>query len=98
MPLIKPWKTVVLVPEYAGQWVVAADVDTDGEVEIVSAENVNVGDVHYTSTAVAQKLDVLLEQLRDVEAYVGTLLWPSERKRCTAMPLRRVAAPADRVV
>jgi len=57
VPLIKPWRIVVLDPEYAGQWMVAADMDADGEVEIVSAENVNVGDVHYTSTAVAQKLD-----------------------------------------
>ncbi len=57
IPLIEPWKTVVLDPEYAGQWMVARDVDADGEVEIVSSENVNEGDVHYTSTAVAQKLD-----------------------------------------
>ena len=57
VPLIRPWKTVTLDPEYAGQWMVAADVDADGEVEIVSAENVNTGDVHYTSTAVVQKLD-----------------------------------------
>jgi len=55
--LIRPWKIIALDPEYAGQWMVAADVDADGEVEIVSAENVNEGDVHYTSTAVAQKLD-----------------------------------------
>ena len=46
VPLIRPWKTVALDPEYAGQWMVAADVDADGEVEIVSAENVNEGDVH----------------------------------------------------
>ena len=57
VPLIEPWKVVALDPDYAGQWMVAADVDADGEVEIVGAENVNVGDVHYTSTAVAQKLD-----------------------------------------
>jgi len=31
--------------------------DGDGSAEIVSCENVNKGDVHYTSTAVAQKLD-----------------------------------------
>ncbi|MHC4300707.1 MAG: hypothetical protein ACYS7Y_25815 [Planctomycetota bacterium] len=57
VPRIEPWKTVALDPEYAGQWMVAADLDGDGAVEIVSAENVNEGDVHYTSTAVAQKLD-----------------------------------------
>jgi hypothetical protein len=57
VPVIKPWKVIILEPEYGGQWVVAGDVDGDGEVEIVSAENVNKNDVHYTSTAVAQKLD-----------------------------------------
>lgn len=60
--MIQPWKVVSLDAEYAGQWVVAGDVDGDGQVEIVSAENVNEDDVHYTSTAVAQKLD-------------GTVLW-----------------------
>ena len=62
VPRIEPWRIVRLDPEYGGQWVVAGDVDGDGEVEIVSAENVNKDDVHYTSTAVAQKLD-------------GTVLW-----------------------
>jgi len=54
---IEPWKIVPLDPEYGGQWVVAGDIDGDGEAEIVSSENVNKNDVHYTSTAVAQKLD-----------------------------------------
>jgi len=57
VPVIEPWKIVSLDPEYGGQWMVAGDVDGDGEVEIVSAENVNKNNVHYTSTAVAQKLD-----------------------------------------
>lgn len=57
VPVIKPWKIVALDPEFGGQWVVAGDIDGDGEVEIVSAENVNKNDVHYTSTTVAQKLD-----------------------------------------
>ena len=55
--MIQPWKIIPLDAEYAGQWVVASDVDGDGQVEIVSSRNVNKGDVHYTSTAVAQKLD-----------------------------------------
>lgn len=55
--LIQPWKIVSLDAEYGGQWVVAGDVDGDGQVEIVSAENVNENDVHYTSTAAAQELD-----------------------------------------
>jgi len=57
VPLIQPFKRVRLDPDYGGQWVVAGDVDADGAVEIVSSENVNEGDVHYTSTAVAQNLD-----------------------------------------
>jgi hypothetical protein len=60
VPVIEPWKIVALDPEYGGQWVVINDVDGGGEVEIVSAENVNKNDVHYTSTAVAQKLDGLV--------------------------------------
>jgi len=56
-PMVQPWRVVDLEPDYGGLWVVAGDVDGDGEVEIVSAENFNRGDVHYTSAAVAQKLD-----------------------------------------
>ena len=63
VPTIKPWKTVPLDPAYGGEWVVMADVDGDGQVETVSCRNVNgrsadnTSDAHYTSTAVAQKLD-----------------------------------------
>jgi len=62
IPEIEPWRVITLEPDYAGLWVVASELDGDGQVEIVSAENCNVGDVHYTSAAVAQKLD-------------GTVLW-----------------------
>jgi len=55
--VIHPWKTVPLDADYGGKWVVAADLDNDGRVEIVSCENFNQGDVHYTSTAVAQELN-----------------------------------------
>jgi hypothetical protein len=57
-----PWRVVELESEYGGRWVVAGDIDGDGQVEIVSAENFNAGDVHYTSAVAAQKLD-------------GTVLW-----------------------
>lgn len=57
VPMIEPWKIVELDPEYGGQWVVAADLDGDGAAEIVSAENLNIDDVHYTTTAIAQELD-----------------------------------------
>ena len=56
-PLIRPWRQVPLDPQYSGAWVVTGDVNGDGKVEIVSARNVNEGDVHYTSAAVAHSLD-----------------------------------------
>ena len=54
---IQPWKVVPLEPDYGGQWTVAGDLDGDGEIEIVSAENHNADDVHYTSAVAAQHLD-----------------------------------------
>ena len=57
VPLVQPWRTVALDPDYGGAWVVAGDLDGDGEVEIVCARNVDQNDVHYTSAVVAQRLD-----------------------------------------
>ena len=57
VPEVAPWRIVSLDPDYAGQWAVAGDVDGDGAVEIVAAENVNVGDTHYTSAVAAHRLD-----------------------------------------
>jgi hypothetical protein len=62
VPQIQPWKIVRLDPDYGGQWVLAADLNEDGTVDILSCENFNKDDVHYTTTAVAQNLD-------------GTVLW-----------------------
>ncbi len=62
VPEILPWRVVRLDPDYGGQWVVAGDLDGDGAVEIVSAENFNERDTHFTSAVAAQKLD-------------GTVLW-----------------------
>lgn len=56
-PVVNPWKEITLDPEYGGNWVVTGDVDNDGQADIVSAQNANKKDVHYTSTAVAQRLD-----------------------------------------
>ncbi len=56
-PRVEAWRTITLDPDYSGQWVVAGDVDGDGEVDVVSARNVNKDDVHYTSAVVAQRLD-----------------------------------------
>jgi len=57
VPVVKPWKRISLDPEYGGSWVVAGDIDGDGQVEIVSARNVNENDNHYTCSVVVQKLD-----------------------------------------
>ena len=57
VPGIAPWKTIPLDPDYGGQWVVAGDVDGDGAVEIVTAENFNEGDVHHTSALAVHRLD-----------------------------------------
>ncbi len=57
VPVIQPWKIVQLDPDYGGQWILAGDLNEDGVVDIVSAENFNKDDVHYTTTAVAQNLD-----------------------------------------
>ncbi len=57
VPAIEPWKTIPLDKDYAGMWFVAGDLDGDGVPEIVTAKNVNHGDVHYTSSVGVQKLD-----------------------------------------
>jgi len=57
VPRVEPWRQFALDPQYAGAWVVAGDLDGDGAVEIVSARNVDQNDVHFTSAAVAQRLD-----------------------------------------
>jgi hypothetical protein len=54
---VDPWRTIALDAEYGGQWVVAGDVDGDREIEIVSAQNFNENDNHFTSAVVVQKLD-----------------------------------------
>jgi len=61
-PIVQPWRRVPLDPQYGGAWFVAGDLDGaaaggDAAVEIVSARNVDRGDVHYTSAVVAQRLD-----------------------------------------
>jgi len=74
VPVIRPWRVVELDGEYGGQWIVAGDLDGDGDAEIVSAENFNKNDVHYTSTAVAQDLDGTV-RWRWGEPAVGRKVW-----------------------
>jgi len=38
-PIISPYKTIRMSPEYSGQWLVAGDLDNDDEMEFVSARN-----------------------------------------------------------
>ena len=60
--VVEPWRVITVDPQYGGHWVVAGDIDGNGEIEIVSAQNFNEGDNHFTSAAVSQRLD-------------GTVLW-----------------------
>ena len=55
--IIKPWKVVDIDREYGGCWLVAGDLTGDGVPELVSAQNYNENDVHYTSAVAAQRLD-----------------------------------------
>ena len=58
VPVIQPWKTIKLDPEYRGGWVVVGDLTGDGTAEIVSAKNGVPGkDIHYTSSVVTHRLD-----------------------------------------
>ncbi len=59
---IKPWKSVPIDPEYGGNWCVTGDLDGDGVAEIVSAKNKYSNGIHYTTSAVAHRLD-------------GSILW-----------------------
>jgi len=57
IPQIEPWKIIQPDSAWAGTWIVAGDVDGDGEAEILTARNVNEGDVHYTCSVAAWKLN-----------------------------------------
>lgn len=57
---IEPWKVVTINEDYGGKWIVSADIDNDGEVELIScrsqSEEYNV-DNHEVRTACAMELD-----------------------------------------
>ena len=57
VPHIQPWKTILLDPVYRGAWIVAGDLDGDGQAEIISARNHNQDDIHCTSSVVVHRLD-----------------------------------------
>lgn len=52
-PFVQPWKTVALDPAWAGQYMVAGDLDGDGQVELVAARNDN----QAVTTLIAYRLD-----------------------------------------
>ncbi len=54
---IAPWRTIQLDPDLRGAWLVAGDLDQDGEAELVSARNHDQNDVHYTSSVVVHHLN-----------------------------------------
>lgn len=56
-PVLQPWRRIVLDRACGGSWAVAGDIDGDGQAEIVSAQNFDQDDVHFTSAVVAHKLD-----------------------------------------
>lgn len=62
---IEPWKVVAINEDYASKWLVSADIDNDGEVELIScrsaSEEFNI-DNHSVKTACAMELD-------------GSLIW-----------------------
>ena len=74
MPRIQPWRSIRLDDAYKGMWIVAGDVDGDGEAEILSARVHDIGDVHYTVSVVAHKLD-------------GSVLWKWGRPEEGVFPL-----------
>ena len=56
-PIVKPWKQIRIDPDFGGHWMVTGDVDGDGQADIVTAQNVLLPGIHYTSAASAQRLD-----------------------------------------
>lgn len=62
---VEPWKVVTINEDYASKWLLAADVDNDGEAELVSCRsqyNQYNMDNHEVRTACAMELD-------------GSLIW-----------------------
>ena len=52
-PIIYPWKIIEMDPDFSGQWLVAGDLDNDGELEFVAARN----DKQSVTAMSAYKLD-----------------------------------------
>ncbi len=52
-PMVKPWRVFDPDPAYHGQWLVAGDVDGDGQAEIVTARH----DKQKVTTVLVSKLD-----------------------------------------
>ncbi len=52
-PVIHPWRTIEMDPDFSGQWLVTGDLDNDGELEFVAARN----DRQSVTAMSAYKLD-----------------------------------------
>ncbi len=57
VPHAQPWRMIKLDSDYCGAWLVAGDLDGDGQAEIISARNHDQDDTHYTSSVVVHRLD-----------------------------------------
>ena len=70
-PEVKPWKTVPLNAQHGGSWIVAGDLDGDGQVELVSARDISwwTGPHHAGGTPVHHACSIAVQKLD------GTTLW-----------------------
>jgi len=57
IPVIHPWHCITLDPEWRGAWIVAGDVDGDGQCELVNARVKERNDTHPIVSVCVYKLD-----------------------------------------
>jgi len=57
VPVYEPCRHVSIEPDLSAAWIVAGDLDNDGEVELVSARNNRNNDAHEVTAVTAFKLD-----------------------------------------
>lgn len=62
LPALRPWRRIALAPEWRGAWLVAGDVDGDGQCELVNARVNERNDTHPIVSVCVYKLN-------------GSILW-----------------------
>lgn len=62
LPVIQPYRRITLDPQWRGPWIVAGDVDGDGQCELVNARVNERNDTHPIASVCVYKLD-------------GSILW-----------------------